>query len=312
VDRHGLTAARWAAATPADVRNAALSWLTSKALAALAVSLGGPVIRQVPRDLPAFLIWTTSTLDLRRGAERHQAARARFTPADASALIDAAGPLGMLRSAAPASPRYDTTVILGGTVTGNLLRAALAARLPEEGVTPGQIVALAAHRPLTAAEIAAAPHPLGETTEWQHLFAVVCDAFGAPPAQPPGQHGLDFQTAIDLSADVTGHDRAVRRPVRLLAAPTSDRTRRANTADAFGFLARQIPAGQRRHVLVITSAIYVPYQFMAAAPGLLAADSSYVEMIGTPTATDGGRNLTAQRIGQEIHAAVTAAAKLWP
>lgn len=240
MDRHNLTAARWAAAKPADVRDTALTWLTSKALATLAVSLEGPLIRQVPQDLPAFLNWTTNTLDMRWGAERHQATRARFTPEEAAALIDAAGPLGMLRTASPALLHYDATVILGGTVTGNLLRVALTTRLLQEGIASGQIVALAAHRPLTAAEIAAAPRPVEETTEWQHLFRTVCDAFGTATAQIEGYHRRDFQTAIDLSANVTGG-----LLVRLMAAPTSDRTRRANTTDALMFLAQRIPANQR-------------------------------------------------------------------
>jgi hypothetical protein len=39
--------------------------------------------------------------------------------------------------------------------------------------------------------------------------------------------------------------------------------------------------------------------------------SSHVEVIGTPTAVDDHQNLLAQRIGQEIHAVVIAAAPLW-
>jgi hypothetical protein len=306
MDSDDLTVARWAAHNRADVRDAALSWLTSEALAAVATSLGGPVIRAVPQDLAAFLRWSTSTLDKRRGTERHQVVRIQFTSGEAAALIDAAGRLGMIRTASPALPGYDATVILGGTVTGNLLRVSLAAGLKREGVTPGQIVALAAHRPLTATEIAAAPHPIGETTEWQHLFRTACDAFGAVPAQAQGDHSQDFRTAIDLPADMPGGP-----PLRLMAAPTSDPARRANTADAVMFLTQRILASQRRRVLVITSAIYVPYQFLVVAPDLLVNGSSYVEMIGTPTATDGDTSLTAQRIGQEIHAAVTAAARLW-
>jgi hypothetical protein len=99
--------------------------------------------------------------------------------------------------------------------------------------------------------------------------------------------------------------------LRLVAAPTSDPARRADTADAVMFLAQRIPASQRRHVLVITSAIYVPCQLLVVAPGLLVNGSSYAEMIGTPTATDGDPSLTAQRIGQEIHATVTAATRQW-
>lgn len=50
---------------------------------------------------------------------------------------------------------------------------------------------------------------------------------------------------------------------------------------------------------------------MIAAPLLLDAEPSHVEFIGTPTVTGGDRVLAAQRIGQEIHAAVSGAARLW-
>jgi hypothetical protein len=63
---------------------------------------------------------------------------------------------------------------------------------------------------------------------------------------------------------------------------------------------------------VITSAIYVPYQFLTAAPRLLSGEPAHVEVIGTPTATDVHRGLLAHRIGQEIHATVLAATRLWP
>ncbi|HXP18714.1 MAG TPA: hypothetical protein VN840_03600 [Streptosporangiaceae bacterium] len=304
-----MTAARWAAASIVDVREAAARWLTSDALATVAASLGGPVIVRVPQDLPAFLNWTTDTLDTRRGAERHQAA-AGFGPAAAAALIGAAGPLGLLETAPPALPGYDVTVVLGGTVTGNRLRVALAASLPPAGVAPGLVVALAAHRPLTVAEIsAAAPHPVGETTEWQHLFRTACDAFGAAAAPPTGhRRASDYQTAIDWPAEGANGEVSL----RLMAAPTTDPSRRANTADALDFLAQRIPVEHRRRSLVITSAIYVPYQFLTAAPRLLGREPAHVEVIGTPTATDDRHGLLAQRIGQEIHAAVLAATRLWP
>lgn len=309
MDDHDLIAAPWAAASPADVRDAAAKWLTSDTMATVTASLGGPLIRQIPRDLPTFLNWTTGVLDTRRGIERHQAPAASFSPAVVAALISAAGPLGLLRTAPPALPAYDATVVLGGTVTGNILRTSLAASLPSAGVKLGLVVALAAHRPLTSAEISAVRHSVGETTECQHLFRTICQAFAVTsPDQTRNCSAGDFQTAIDQAVG-TGNGEL---QLRLMAAPTTDPSRRANTADALAFLARRIPAEQRRHVLVITSAIYVPYQFLTAAPSLLGGGSTHVEVIGTPTAADGDQSLLAQRIGQEVHAAVTAAARLWP
>jgi hypothetical protein len=161
---------------------------------------------------------------------------------------------------------------------------------------------------LTTAEISAASDPVEETTEWQHLFRAVCDAFGVTTrCQTLRRYPSAFHTTVDQILSDAGGEY----PLRLMAAPTTDPSRRANTADAFAFFAQRIPAEQRRRVLVITSAIYVPYQFLIAAPGLLDDGSSHVEVIGTPTAVDDHQNLLAQRIGQEIHAVVIAAAPLW-
>jgi hypothetical protein len=63
-------------------------------------------------------------------------------------------------------------------------------------------------------------------------------------------------------------------------------------------------------VLLITSAIYAPYQFFTSAPLLLARGVGWVELVGTPTATDRAGQLLAQRLGQEIHSAIAGAVEL--
>jgi hypothetical protein len=63
-------------------------------------------------------------------------------------------------------------------------------------------------------------------------------------------------------------------------------------------------------MLIITSAIYAPYQFFVGAPIALSDGAERVELVGTPTSADGNTKLLAQRIGQEIHGALNTAAKL--
>jgi hypothetical protein len=76
------------------------------------------------------------------------------------------------------------------------------------------------------------------------------------------------------------------------------------------FLAQCEPALASQSALVITSAIYAPYQFFAAVGQLLTAGLGHAELTGTPTSTGGAPLLLAQRLGQEIHAAITAATAL--
>lgn len=63
---------------------------------------------------------------------------------------------------------------------------------------------------------------------------------------------------------------------------------------------------QRRHVIIIANVIYAPYQFFAGAPIVLSDGAEHV-VLGCPTGTDDDTNLLAQRITQEVHAAVNAA-----
>jgi hypothetical protein len=132
----------------------------------------------------------------------------------------------------PGLTRYDLTVVLGGTVTANELHTRLALSLADEGAELGTVVALTADRPLTDAETTRT----GCLTESQHLTAELGDAFGAGPPD-----------------------------VQIVIAQPSVIGQRANTTDAIGELIRRMPGRRRRHVLAITSAIYVPYQFFVIA-----------------------------------------------
>jgi hypothetical protein len=297
VDLHDLTwppapdTGRWCATTGEGALRVGRTWLLSDAMRSLTRALGGPVAEDARRDLPELLRWSSRTLDTRCGNERHCAPAAGFTQTQIAALIEAAGPLGLLTTPPPGLPGYDITVILGGTVTGNELRTRLARDLAAQGAQLGTLVALTADRPLTSAE-----GPLTRyRTEAEHLAATISAAFGTT-AKPAGSgDGSHAQTSQDS------------RPViQAVIARPSRPGQRADTSDAVHELTRRIPPSDRQRVLAITSAIYVPYQFLVIATALLANGSGYFEIAGTPTATDGQPALLAQCVAQEIHAAITA------
>ena len=70
--------------------------------------------------------------------------------------------------------------------------------------------------------------------------------------------------------------------IRVLVAPSSSAHRRANTSDSLTFLLDRVPLVRRRHVLIITSAIYAPYQSFAGAPVVLSDGADHVELVGIP------------------------------
>lgn len=298
----------WLAKQPDDVRASAASWLATPALSALAHALGGPVIRDIPDDLPALAQWSRQALDTRSGAERHEALPARLPDTTIRLLADAGRDLGLLATSPPELSAYDMTVILGGTATGNRLRVGLAAEFAQRGTDLGTIAGLSAHRLITASERTAEQVPDAERAEWQNLLRELSTVFnlGTQGRRGPQETLADFQAALDK-----GFANPAGREIRILVAPSRDPKRRADTADAIEYLVRQIPAPRRRFLLIITSAIYAPYQFFAIAPKLLAAGTEHAEFVGSATQTTGDKALLAQRIAQEIHSAINATCHLW-
>ena len=98
-----------------------------------------------------------------------------------------------------------------------------------------------------------------------------------------------------------------RHKVSLLIAPRDSQGRRPTTAQQLDFFCRRTLAANRSSALLITNAIYAPYQFFAGALVLLEKGSRRVELIGTETTVDASADLIYQRIAQEIHSAILAA-----
>jgi len=258
------------------------------ALSNLIRTLEGPSIALDGAALRKLTTWATDSFDSRQGFERHDAPPSTLNPSTVDALISAAGPLGLLRTTSPAHRDYDLTVVLGGTVLGNRLRVDLTHRLTQTHDL-GLIIGLAADRPLTASELVADPAGVSDRTEAAHLQRLLAERI---PLKSPA--------TAPLEAD----ERTLRAPDR--------GGRRADTRTAVEHLITRLDERRRRSVLFVTSAIYSPYQFFLAAPLLLTASTRTVDLTGTETATDGDRQLLAQRIAQElnsaIHAGVTTAA----
>lgn len=293
----------WVSTRQVDVRHTARHWLESAALQQLTAALGGP--SPSVQELGTLERWSASTLDTRRGAERRDASPTAWTTGQTQALLAAAGPLGLLETAKPCRSSYEITILAGGATTGNRLRTTLARNLLDEGVDLGTLVAVTAERALSDHEHATDPDSVDDQTEWSNLLRHLADAFGPLQVDEANIGGTGSSTWQDLTFDT-----ATDKNLRLLVAPSSSANRRANTSDGLRFVLERIPPLQRHRMLIITSAIYAPYQFFTGAPIVLSDGAEHVELVGTPTATDADTNLLTQRIAQEIHGAVDAATTL--
>jgi hypothetical protein len=289
----------WVGGTIQGVQEQARSWRTSQALRALVAAMGGPSANS--DDLVA---WSSHTLDTRGGGERRDARPTTWDDDITDALVAAAGPLGLLATAQPSLPRYECALLLGGATTGNELRTAYVDELLKTGVALDEIAGLAAYRPLGPSEQTDALTGEGIDNEWTHLRRCLAANFGPLRSERSASGGEGVGRWVDQQ-----FQGAVGVPIRLLVAPSSS-SARANTADAIVFFMERHRKQLPRHLLIVTSAIYVPYQFFAVAGTFLAEGIPHVEFVGTHTSTTGDRALLAQRVAQEIQAAIGASERL--
>jgi hypothetical protein len=287
----------WVAASLPEVTDRARRWLTDDILDQLIRQLGGPP--PAIENLAELCAWSTSVLDRRRGAERREARPLDLPPDSLDALLQAADPLGLVRTAPPIRNHYDAVIVLGGATTGNRLRTQLV-RDVLRTVETDLLVALASDRPISRSELIDEPDSAADGAEWQNLVRYFDQSFGLVTEE----RGTPGMQSNDQAYRTNGGT-----PLRVLIAPRHE-ARRPTTMQQLAFLRERIPETNRHSILLVTSAIYAPYQFFAAAPALLVDGAEHAELIGTETSMIGDFRRLAQRIGQEVHAAIEAATRL--
>lgn len=282
------------------------AWAYSAALADLVDHFGGgPVPQPLDAGLRYLDDFSAAVWDFRGGRERHQSVAPEFSADTVDRVRRHAGTLGLSGPADHSRPRrYDHVLVLGGRARACVLRSRFAAELLRAGVTAGDVVGLGSLRPVDDAERRHAAdlggHPADTlATEFDAMDLALTDAFelttatattkmgGVPPDDP--RTGWRVRT-------YPGTPR-----VRLLAAPSSQpQLRRANTADTLTFWARTAGITAAHRLLLVTSALYVPFQHCDAVRVLGLPFGCAVDTVGTeqPPGTDAATLL------QEIRSAI--------
>jgi hypothetical protein len=292
--------APWRVDEPGEVGERAWQWLRLPALAEVLSAFFGPRLPESAAELKGLEQWSARTLDTRGGRERQEPSAFRLSPMQTAVVIDSADPLGLLRSPPPTSRRYDLTIVLGGTPTANRLRTALAKELADDGVVLGRLVGLATNRQPGDAELAAAGASYRGGVEWEDLEHSIDEMFG--PIERTREQASDRTEGFDVWVERTGVARTSRE-VSIICAPSTRYGRRADTNDALRFLGTRMPETRVDNVLLVTSAIYVPYTFFVAAPLLRSLRANAIEVVGTRTEVV-KRTELAQRLAQEIHSTI--------
>lgn len=281
----------WSAERRYDVERRAGEWLSSPQLRTLAFEVIGAAFGVL--SPVALAQWSAENLDASRDQEVSLTTREPV-------LLELAERWGMLGTQAPQRDAYEATIMLGGTRTGNRLGTELAWGCAERKTKLGVLIAANAESGIGDPD----PHSDRDARdgEWENVRRFVAQTFGPlkPKAEEKGE--TDARAWRDAS-----FSSPTQPEIRLLAAPPLEGRSRANTADVFSFLQSRFCLSDYPHLLLITSAIYAPYQFFVAVPALLAAGAQYVEVIGTTTAAGEDRQLFATRLAQGTNDAIAAA-----
>lgn len=286
---------QWIAGPDHPIRQLAKAWLSTPEIPALVAATGDGEPSSL-RDLDPLLAWSYRNLDTRGGAERRESPPVSTPLSLQGPILKAARALGLLATDEPSATTYDVIAILGGATTGNALRSELAARVARR-VGGWQLVGLASERVLSNAEHLSDPDSVEDHFEWTNLLRQIGRYFGP---LTPADGGRDERRFTSSDG----------REVRILIAASGDGGRRPNTVDQLEFFCERVDPAHRQSVLLVTNAIYAPYQFFSAAPVLLTTGSTRVELIGTETAIDNVSSRTYQRLAQEIHSGIVSASPL--
>lgn len=285
------------------------SWIRSEPLRALAAAWGG-VVPRGDHDVLKLYDWfdqfSATHWDFRRGRERSLALESGLTTEQVRASHDSSEALGMVDALRPSRQDYDYVLVLGGLARACLTRPRFVAELVGRGIKFGEIVALGGTRPLGDAEKAfARSHGLDVASEFDALIEGVMLAFGI--SERPDIITGSSRGNVEFSGSASA--RFGTRSISVIAAPSTEPgSRRANTADTFTWWADKAAPLDGKHVLIVTAAIYVPYQSASAIENLGITFNASTETVGisADAARLGGRTqaFSSEDYLQEIRSAI--------
>lgn len=273
---------------PGEGRALIEDWINRPSLRKLVEAFDGTWPEGELEHVVAKLVDFSEIWDYRRGTESRLMFHDDVDRPDPfeELTYQASDDLGLSSPAAPSDNSYDYLLILGGLATGVEPRVRYAASLIDGGLNVRhQVAGLGSYRTLLDRELAISRRyaPAG-VYEIDHLVAMMASHF-PDLKEPTGQTGSSQEPVVlPLFRGVPGTTPDYLAYSAVGQAPAS---RPANTAETYEFFLGANAAEAGQTVLLITSAIYVPYQHLDAVRVLGAA--------GLEVETAGSRATAARR-----------------
>jgi hypothetical protein len=235
----------------------------------------------------------------------------QVAPQQKSLIEESAKILGLIGVDEPAEDSYDYVLILGGAKLSCTLRPRLAAKLIQQRqIQPKAVVLLGSARPVSASERDATnTYAPNAKTEYDLMNAGAAAYF-----QLDANHSEDKYDAPDnpnCSWKIrTSSVSECSYPLISISAPSSEpEKRRANSADTYEFFFSKFSVGPNSSLLLVTSAIYVPYQQLEALRTLALPHNVMIETVGFPAEWGGQLQGMAEPMNylQEIRSTIQSA-----
>jgi hypothetical protein len=271
-----------------DVAGFIREWATSAELLALVAEFGGPALDPSwpTEELLDALDDASSVWDYRARKERNQMVEQDFSAARRDLVHETTLALGLQDTAPPARAHYDHVLILGGLTRGCLARPRTAAGLIASGMlATGDVTGLSAFRPVNFGErvLLRKFDLLDAQTEFDVMDFGLRAAFGVSEA--PEVHGA---SGIDETERWQVHRYGSELPLQVVAAPSREPGRRANTGDTYVWFAEHWASlAPGESLLIVTTYHYRLYQLADAIRLLGVPYGVQVDAIGmAPTDID--------------------------
>ena len=240
--------------------------------------------------------------DFRNGKERWTVEDEKFVLDNKDYIMEQAQALGLVGIVTPQT-EPDFIIPLGGARKSNYVRPMMAKVVIDKyGYTDKTIVALSGTRPIAEAEKpyvdTYAPNAI---TEYDAISAGLEQTFGLKKFTENAENNSN----INLCSAVRKYRKRYKgSAIYSLAAPSPDPGRRANSYDTFEFLLKHFNIGHGDKLLLVTSCIYVPFQYLKFMKLAIAGEFE-VDCIGSDVADNTALSKTSNYL-QEIKGTVDA------